>query len=80
MNYLKINVNVVLKTLGNFPNSCLSSKNKIATDESHIVDILAACSNNPNVSIRAIALQTNIAKTSVHRILKYNTFHPYKLH
>lgn len=40
--------------------------------------MLAAVSVNPHVSIRSIEKLTTISKTSIHRFLQNNKFHPYK--
>lgn len=44
------------------------------------MNVLAAFSNDPHASVRSVAKEMDISHTSVHRILKKNDFHPYKLH
>lgn len=64
---------------GSFPNG-RRSKHYTAADDSHTVDVLAAFSVTPHASIRTVARQTDISRSTVHRILKNNLFHPFKLH
>jgi len=44
------------------------------------MNVLAAFSNDPHESVRSVAKEMDISHTSVHRILKKNDLHPYKLH
>uniref|UniRef100_A0A2S2PUA8 DUF4817 domain-containing protein n=1 Tax=Schizaphis graminum TaxID=13262 RepID=A0A2S2PUA8_SCHGA len=50
------------------------------TGSFHTVNVLAAFSNDPHASVRSVAKEMDISHTSVHRILKKNDLHPYKLH
>lgn len=41
-------------------------------------NILEVVNNNPRISVRQIAGETNIPKTTVHKTLKQRKYHPYK--
>lgn len=63
----------------------LPSKKKVhnskpVTNEDNAVVIIGYTSLHPQTSVRDIARQSGISKSSVHRILKGNRLHPYKLH
>jgi len=58
----------------------INQKNNVTCDERHSISILAAFSVDPHASTRSISTQTNISHTSVHRVLKTNLYHPYKIH
>jgi len=55
-------------------------KRKIATDEEHTVAVLGRVTNEPQISIREIELETDISRSSIQRILKKAKFRPYKIH
>ncbi|RLU17341.1 hypothetical protein DMN91_009574 [Ooceraea biroi] len=52
---------------------------RLQTNEPAEVTVLAAVANNPHISSRQIQRNTGISKTSVLRILKRHSFHPYHI-
>ena len=44
------------------------------------INILAYANVNPHVSTRLVAQELGVSKSSVHRVLKNNKYHPYKVH
>ena len=49
-------------------------------DEDTGTAVLGAFSRSPKRSIRCMSAEINISKSSIHRILKLHSWHPYKLH
>ena len=41
--------------------------------------VLAHLEEDPHTSIRAVATETGLSKSSVHKIVKQNRYHPYKM-
>ncbi|XP_018369530.1 PREDICTED: uncharacterized protein LOC108765352 [Trachymyrmex cornetzi] len=52
---------------------------KTATNEDNSLAVCASVVENAHTSVRKIAQQTSICKSSVHEVLKANKFHPYKI-
>lgn len=50
------------------------------SDEETSVAVLGAFRKSPTKSIRRLSSETNLPKSSIHRILKLHKWHPYKLH
>jgi len=55
-------------------------RRKSATDEETSTMVLANVGRSPVKSVRKISQELTISKSSVHRILKTQKFHPYKVH
>ena len=55
-------------------------RRKSATDEATSTMVLANVARSPVKSVRKISQELTISKSSVHRILKTQKFHPYKVH
>lgn len=55
-------------------------KQKTATDEDHTVAVLGQMVLEPHSSTRQVAMECDISKSSIQRILSENKFHPYKIH
>ena len=56
-----------------------SGRPKMATNEDNSLEVCASVVEDVHTSVRKIAQQTGIGKSSVHQILKGNKFHPYKI-
>lgn len=67
-----------LKDYGSFKKPKTTRRKRIATDEN--IALVLQVENNPNVSVRQLTEETNIARSTCHRILKINKFFPYKVH
>ncbi|KAF0746732.1 Uncharacterized protein FWK35_00015450 [Aphis craccivora] len=50
------------------------------SSEADTVGVLAAFSVNPHASTKSVARCTNISRSTIHRILKSNSYRPFKLH
>lgn len=64
---------------GNVKDLPKSGRTKSSTTEDRSLDILFAVQEEPNTSVPKLALQNNISKRSVRRILKRNNMRPYKI-
>lgn len=49
-------------------------------DEETEIEVIGRASMNSQQSVREISQQSNVPKSTVHRILKKHKFHPYKIH
>lgn len=58
----------------------VTEKKNTEREDVNTIGVLAAVSINPHASTRSIAQCTNISHNTVHRILKSNSYHPFKLH
>ncbi|EZA50914.1 hypothetical protein X777_10741 [Ooceraea biroi] len=71
----------LIKTFRETGSVCSRKKmrSRLQTNEPAEVTVLAAVANNPHISSRQIQRNTGISKTSVLRILKRHSFHPYHI-
>lgn len=65
---------------GFFPNLKHSHHQKAVRTEENVVNVLAYVAVNPHVSIRTLARECNISRSTIQRILRENKFHPFKIH
>jgi len=56
-----------------------SGRPRDATNEEKSLDVLLSVTENPHTSIPKLEQEHGIAKGSIHKILKRNSFHPYKI-
>ena len=56
-----------------------SGRPKSATNDDTSLDVLLSFTEDPHSSTRRISQQHNISKSSVHNVLKYANFHPFKV-
>ncbi|KAK9891784.1 hypothetical protein WA026_016581 [Henosepilachna vigintioctopunctata] len=81
-----INRSTVCKTIkrytdtGNVKNCPKSGRPKTATDDDTKLNVLLQVEENAQVSSNQLALDNNIAQTSVIRIMKSEKMKPYKIH
>lgn len=64
---------------GSFPSNKPKHRPTPARTEKNLVNVLASTNVNPQNSIRKIAEETNLSKSTVQRVLKQYKYHPYKL-
>lgn len=57
-----------------------SLKPRTARTEERIVGVLGRVNLDPHVSVRQLERETDISRSSIHRILKDNKLRPYKIH
>ena len=51
----------------------------LSTTADNILMILVHLEENSHISIRAVATETGLSKSSVHKMVKQNRYHPYKM-
>ena len=56
-----------------------SNRSRVVSDNDNSVIVLAYFHANPRTSVRAVSAETNISVGSIHKILKENKYHPFKL-
>lgn len=56
-----------------------SGRPKLAANDNKTLDILQSLVENPHLSVRKVAQTNDISKSSTHRILKKQRYHPYKI-
>ncbi|XP_025264625.1 uncharacterized protein LOC112637997 [Camponotus floridanus] len=66
--------------IGHVKNRSKSGRSVSATNAEKSLDVLQSYIENPHISIRKSAQHHDISRMSVHKILKKNEFHPYKIH
>ncbi|CAK9819073.1 hypothetical protein ANTQUA_LOCUS10034 [Anthophora quadrimaculata] len=54
-------------------------RSKPITIEGNVVTVLAHVEENLHTSIRTISVDTGLSKSSAHRIIRKNNYHPYKM-
>jgi len=65
--------------MGSVRNRPTTGRPSTATTEEKSLDVLQSFVENPHETLRSVALQHEIDPKSVHKILKVNKFHPYKI-
>lgn len=65
---------------GHFPNNKRDTIERAVRCEQTIINVLSYVNFNPKVSIRTLANEVGISRSSVHRILKDFKYHPFKVH
>ena len=65
---------------GSIKNRATSGRPISVTTEQKKMEVAQALVQNSHLSLRRVALNQEISKNSVHRILKSIKFHPYKMH
>lgn len=65
---------------GSFPNLKHSHHQTPARNEGNVVNILAYVAVNPHASVRTIAEECNVSKSTIQRILRQNNYRPFKIH
>lgn len=65
---------------GNVRNQPKSGRPKSAANEENSLNVLLSFIENPHNSIRRVAQENDISRSSVNKILKTAKFHPFKVH
>lgn len=65
---------------GTFPNTRHEDRRRYVSIEDNIINVLAYVYVNPRISIRELADELGISRSSIHRILKNHKYHPFKIH
>ncbi|GAB1865891.1 DUF4817 domain-containing protein [Camponotus japonicus] len=65
---------------GSIKNRPRSGRRKTATNNDKALDVLQSFVEDPHISINRVAQEHEIGYGSVHKILKLNKWHPYKLY
>jgi len=65
---------------GSIKNRPRSGRRKTTTKNDKALDVLQSFVEDPHISINRVAQKHKIGYGSVHKILKLNKWHPYKLH
>lgn len=72
-------INKKFRHTGNVKDAARSGRPKIAMDDNKALNVLISLEQNPHLSTKILGRENNVSHMAVHRLLKTEKFHPYKI-